>query len=293
VVRIPDWIPVLGDQAITSFGVMLLVAFLVAGTLFVERLRRVEPDAGWDLVVTAVVAGLLGAKALHLLVHTVLGLPSGGFGRAGLDFLGGLAGGAAGAFWHASRAGIAPGHLAGAAAAPLALGYAIGRVGSFLVGADFGHPTGLPWGVAFPRGAPPTTPMNLRSLFDATIPPSALHGDFVRVHPTQLYEAALAVGIFGVLRGRWPGPGEGGTGPTAGGARSGERGKGARVRGWHTLALFLLLWGAVRALIELLRLKQDRLVGPITVDLLLSVGVVALGTALWRRTAGTGNREVA
>jgi phosphatidylglycerol:prolipoprotein diacylglycerol transferase len=61
-----------------------------------------------------------------------------------------------------------------AAAAPgLAAGHAIGRIGCFLVGDDYGRPTDLPWAVAFPEGLPPTE---------------------LPVHPTQLYEAAaLAV----------------------------------------------------------------------------------------------------
>ncbi len=56
----------------------------------------------------------------------------------------------------------------------LAVGHAIGRIGCFLVGDDYGRPTTLPWGVAFPKGLPPTT---------------------VPVHPTQLYEAAALVPI--------------------------------------------------------------------------------------------------
>jgi phosphatidylglycerol:prolipoprotein diacylglycerol transferase len=44
-----------------------------------------------------------------------------------------------------------------AAASPgLALGHAIGRVGCFLVGDDYGRPSTLPWAVAFPKGLPPT-----------------------------------------------------------------------------------------------------------------------------------------
>jgi phosphatidylglycerol---prolipoprotein diacylglyceryl transferase len=51
----------------------------------------------------------------------------------------------------------------------LAIGHAIGRIGCFLVGDDYGRPTNLPWAVAFPRGLPPTD---------------------IPVHPTQLYEMA-------------------------------------------------------------------------------------------------------
>lgn len=56
-----------------------------------------------------------------------------------------------------------------AAAAPaLAIGHAIGRIGCFLVGDDYGKVSDLPWAVAFPQGLPPT---------------------LERVHPTQIYEA--------------------------------------------------------------------------------------------------------
>jgi phosphatidylglycerol:prolipoprotein diacylglycerol transferase len=69
-----------------------------------------------------------------------------------------------------------------AAATPaLAIGHAIGRIGCFLVGDDYGRPTDLPWGVAFPRGLPPTD---------------------VPVHPTQLYEM-FALFVVAWLLIRW------------------------------------------------------------------------------------------
>ena len=52
----------------------------------------------------------------------------------------------------------------------------------FLVGDDYGRPTNLPWGIAFPNGLPPTS---------------------VPVHPTQLYEAAgLAIIAWALIRWR-------------------------------------------------------------------------------------------
>ncbi len=70
-----------------------------------------------------------------------------------------------------------------AAAAPaLAIGHAIGRIGCFMVGDDYGRPTDLPWGVAFPEGLPPTS---------------------VPVHPAQLYETAgLMVVAWGLIHWR-------------------------------------------------------------------------------------------
>lgn len=264
--RIPDWIPVLGGQAITSFGTLLLGAFLIGGGLFVRRLRSADPgSAGWDLVVTAAVAGLVGAKLTHLAVHGVLGLPSGGLGRGGLDWFGGLGLGGAAVLWQARRQGLELSLVAGAAAAPLALGYAVGRVGSFMVGADYGVPTALPWGMSFPAGAPPTTPGNLVGEFGASIPPGTRDGDYVRVHPTQLYEAALSLGVYGVLE--W--------------VR--VRRNAFRVGGWRLFGLYLVLAGGARVAVELVRLKRDRIAGPITVDLLLAFSAVAVGVALRSR----------
>lgn len=262
--RIPDWIPGLGGQAITSFGTMLLLAFLVAGALFVRRLRAHRPGTvGWDLVVTAAVAGLVGAKLLHLAVHGLLGLPSGGLGRAGLDWLGGLAAGVAATLWRARRQGLDPGVVAGAAAAPLALGYTMGRVGSFLVGADYGLPTSAPWGLAFPAGVPPTTPANLAAEYGVAAPAGSRAGDFVRVHPTQLYEAALSLGVFTFLR------------------RSARGGGGAHTPGWPLFGLYLVLAGVARVAVELLRVKRDHLAGPFTVDLLLTLAAIGIGAVLW------------
>ncbi len=264
-VRIPEWIPLLGGQAITSFGVLLLAAFLAGGKLFVDALRSEDPAVrGWDLVVTAAVAGLLGAKALHLAVNGVMGLPT-GLGRAGLDWFGGLIVGGAAVLWQARAQGLEPGRVAGAAAAPLALGYAIGRLGSFLVGSEYGVPTTLPWGVAFQTGHPPTTPANLLTYYGLDTSAGAVAGDFARVHPTQLYEAALSAGIFVWLRRAW------------------RRRNESRIDGWWMAGLFLMLHGVARAGIELIRAKADRVVGPVSVDLLLAVAVIVTGVWLMAR----------
>ena len=59
-----------------------------------------------------------------------------------------------------------------------AIGQALGRIGCFLVGDDYGRPTDGPFGIAFPEGAPPT---------------------LEHVHPTQLYEAAWLFALTAFL----------------------------------------------------------------------------------------------
>ena len=74
--------------------------------------------------------------------------------------------------------------LADCLSAPLALGVVLVRIGCFLAGCDFGKPTDQVWGVTFRSGVALAwygTPLG------------------VPLHPTQLYESALAGGIFGLL----------------------------------------------------------------------------------------------
>lgn len=282
--RVPEWVPALGGQAITSFGALLFVALVLGGWMFVRALRGRDrlnplgeaagaPGGGWEIVVAAALGGMVGAKLLHLGIHAALDLPSAGLGRGGLDWLGGLIGGAAAGLWQARRAGVEPAAAAAAAAPAVAVGYAIGRLGSFLVGADYGLPTTLPWGVAFPGGAPPTTAANLMAYFGAAIPETGRAGALVRVHPTQLYEAALSLLVFAAVRR----------------ARD-VRGAG----GWRLAGLFLILHGFARMLVEPLRAKQDHLLGFVTADFVLAAALVAAGIVLWGRNPhATGTLEPA
>ncbi|HSF43996.1 MAG TPA: prolipoprotein diacylglyceryl transferase family protein, partial [Thermoanaerobaculia bacterium] len=152
---------------------------------------------------------------------------------------------------------------ADATAPALALGYAVGRVGCFLVGDDYGRPTDLPWGVAFPVGIPPTTAGSLREAFGVSIPASIPDDTLLRVHPTQLYETAMALVIWGI--GVW---------------------LLKRDRPSGTVALTVLALLAVeRFLVELVRAKDDRFFAGFTLAQMISIGVflLVLGIGWMRR----------
>ena len=101
--------------------------------------------------------------------------------RGGMSWFGGFAGGVLAGLVVMQRKRLPKDAILAAATPALAVGHAIGRIGCFLVGDDYGRPTDLPWGIAFPDGLPPTT---------------------VPVHPTQIYEA-LALVPLAVLLFRW------------------------------------------------------------------------------------------
>ena len=98
-----------------------------------------------------------------------------------MSWFGGFAGGLVAGLWVMQRQRLPKLAVLAAATPALAIGHALGRIGCFLVGDDYGRPTDLPWGVAFPQGLPPTA---------------------VPVHPTQLYEAILLVPLAWLLA-RW------------------------------------------------------------------------------------------
>ena len=173
----------IGSFEITSFGVLVAVGALVGIGVFQRELRRAGlPESGVDAAIAGVLGGLLGAKLLWTAEHAGQEpLANLLFSRGGMSWFGGLLGGVGAGVLMLRRRGVAI--MAGrAAAAPgLAIGHAIGRIGCFLVGDDYGRPTDLPWGVAFPKGLPPTD---------------------IPVHPTQLYEMALLLPIAWLLI-RW------------------------------------------------------------------------------------------
>ena len=175
----------LGSFEITSFGVMVALGAAFGILMLRRELIRAGVDGakGVDAALVGVLGGLVGAKLLYVAEHWAEPLSSTLLSRGGMSWYGGLTGGV--------LAGVAmvlwqrmPLMTVLSAAAPaLTLGHAVGRIGCFLVGDDYGRPTSLPWGIAFPEGLPPTTE---------------------RVHPTQIYEAlalaALTVGLLWLRR---------------------------------------------------------------------------------------------
>jgi phosphatidylglycerol:prolipoprotein diacylglycerol transferase len=173
----------IGSFDITSFGAMVALGALAGLWVFRRELARAGlPDAALDAAVYGLVGGLIGAKLLYVFEH----LSESTFwslflDRGGMSWFGGFVGGLA-AGYATIRAKRWPVLAVLSAATPaLAVGQMLGRVGCFLVGDDYGAPTTLPWGVAFPRGLPPTTE---------------------RVHPTQIYEA-IFLGWLAWLLVRW------------------------------------------------------------------------------------------
>ena len=112
---------------------------------------------------------------------------------------GGFIGGAAAIYLNGLRKQVPARITCDLGAPALAVGYALGRVGCFLVQDDYGVPTSLPWGMKFPEGLPPSTALRLNSDYGVPIPDGVNPLEVLAVHPTQLYEAAAMLVVFWAL----------------------------------------------------------------------------------------------
>ena len=252
----------LGPLEITGYGLMLMVAFLTGGWLIARQLREnnLREDYAADMVAAAVVGGIIGAKLWYVALTRD---PGALFSRGGLVWYGGFIGGALAVILNGWRLRVPLRWTMQLAAPALAAAYALGRVGCFLVNDDYGQPTNLPWGVKFPNGSPPSTAANLHA-FGVTVSPGVDPSTVMTVHPTQLYEVAAMLVAFAIL---WV-----------------LRKKGRPV-GW-LFGVYLVFAGIERFLVEIVRAKDDRLLGPFTIAQLASVVLVAFGALLmviWRR----------
>jgi phosphatidylglycerol:prolipoprotein diacylglycerol transferase len=150
----------IGPIEVTGYGLMMMMGFLMAGWVIQRRLRERELNEGYaaDIVVAAVIGGILGAKLWYVALYGDAGAL---LSRGGLVWYGGLIGGAAAVLINSQRRRVPLRFTLELAAPGLAIGYALGRVGCFLVQDDYGIPTSLPLGLRFPEGLPPSTAYNL------------------------------------------------------------------------------------------------------------------------------------
>ncbi|MEO8091894.1 MAG: prolipoprotein diacylglyceryl transferase [bacterium] len=213
----------IGPLTLQTFGLSFAAAFVASGWLVAKRLREWGKPGDWayEMVFAALIGGIVGARLDFLIENydEVSGDLLGNiFSGAGLVWYGGLIGGAIGVMIWAWYRGMLRLALLDLCAAPLALGYAVGRIGCQLSGdGDYGKPWDGPWAMAYPDGTVPTD---------------------VTVHPTPVYET-LTMGLVALVLWRLR----------------------DRYRTGILFALYLVLAGVERFLVEFVRRNEDVLVG--------------------------------
>ena len=180
----------IGPLELKTFGLCFAAGFIAAAAVLARHLKELgkPPDWAYEMIFAALVGGVIGSRLDYVLQNwddvsdDLLGNL---FSGSGLVWFGGLVGGAIGVLLWAWRRGFLGLRLLDVSAVPLALGYAVGRVGCQLSGdGDYGTASDLPWAMAYPEGTVPTTE---------------------EVHPTPIYES-VALGLVALalwrLRGR-------------------------------------------------------------------------------------------
>jgi phosphatidylglycerol---prolipoprotein diacylglyceryl transferase len=166
--------------ALQAFGLAMAAGFAIAGVAAGRYLVELGRPVDWsyEMVFAALIGGLVGARLWWVAENwsqakgDLLGSL---FSGTGLVWYGGAIGGALCVLAWARRRGALDGRTLDVAAVPLALGYALGRVGCQLAGdGDYGPAWDGPWAMAYPHGTVPTT---------------------TPVHPTPVYET-LAMGLI-------------------------------------------------------------------------------------------------
>ena len=239
----------LGPLTVYSYGVMMALGFVAAGWLLGKGLAHQgrDPELASTLVLWAAIGGLLGARILFILDNwsaflfdPVSFLLTG----AGFVWHGGLIGGIVGISWCIRHYQLPWLEVMDAVAPAIALGHGTGRIGCHLAGdGDWGPPTTLPWGVAYPD-----------AIIGWNYPAEVL------VHPTPLYETAAYFAIATLLWSRWSVPHRPGS------------------LFWG----YLVLAGVARFFLEFFRVNPP-LMGEFSQAQVISIGLIVVGAALLLR----------
>jgi phosphatidylglycerol:prolipoprotein diacylglycerol transferase len=173
----------IGPITIYTYGFLLALAFLAAIYVAGREAARLGLPAGkfFDLCFYIILAALVGSRLLFVILeprvffHNPLEILA--LWRGGLDFQGGLFLVLVVAYLFIRHHKLPWRPTLDALALGAPLGQFIGRMGCFMAGCCYGKPTNVPWAVTFTA-------------------PNTLCPYRVPVHPTQLYEGFLDLGVF-------------------------------------------------------------------------------------------------
>jgi phosphatidylglycerol:prolipoprotein diacylglycerol transferase len=246
-----------GPLAITGFGLAVLGGFVIAQIVAQREMRRRghNPEPIGDLIFAAVIGSLIGAKVYFVILTGDIDTL---FSRGGFVFWGGLIGGIIAVSAVVIKRKLGFWRIADIAGLSIMPAYAVGRTGCWAVGDDYGRPWDGPLAVRFPEGAPPSTASNMEQMFGIPVPDNVSPDTVLAVHPTQLYEVAMAFILFLVL---W---------------RLRDH---KHAEGW-LFGLYCVLAGVERFVVEFFRAKDDRFFGVLTMAQLIALLFIAAGLAV-------------
>ena len=238
----------LGSFTIYWYGILVALGFL-AGLWTASRRALydgIRGEAIVDLGPWLILGAIIGARGLFVISYwredfagkplwQMLNIRGGG-----LVFYGGLIGASLACFLYVRLKSLPLWKITDILAPSIALGHAFGRIGCLMNGCCYGRVCNLPWAIQFPYGHE-TYPNQL--------------------HPTQIYESLLNLGLYTFLAWRF---------------------RRKRFQG-EIFASYLLGYAVLRALVEMFRgdYTTHYLGGHVTPAQMLSAPIFAAGAFLW------------
>jgi phosphatidylglycerol---prolipoprotein diacylglyceryl transferase len=239
-----------GQLSVTWYGILVVSGFM-AGLWTASRraLRdRIDPETIFDLGPWLLAGTILGARTNYVISYwkdKFAGKPIAEIfmvQRGGLVFYGGLVGASLACVLFVWRKKLPLWRVADILAPSIALGYFFGRWGCLMTGCCYGRPTTLPWGIQFPYG----------------------HETWPNyVHPTQIYDSILNLGLYGFLAWLY---------------------RHKKFDG-QVFAVYLICYAVLRSFVEIFRgdYTQAHYLFSLTPAQLASIGIIAAGAVLlWK-----------
>jgi len=237
----------LGSLHIQLYGVCVLLGFFIWVFVTARLWQRGGGDAieaAWACLLAAPVA-FIGARLYHVI--SSYGVyeadPTGIFDVAhgGLSIFGAVAGGLLALVVYANVRGWPIATFLDCAVVGLPLAQAVGRWGNYFNQELFGWPTSLPWGLHVDEAFRPYG-----------------YATYEQFQPVFLYESLLDIGIFLALGFLW-------------------RPLHERFRAGCIVGAYLVLYGLVRVVMELMRIEPALEIGPFRANLVVSVLILLTG----------------
>ena len=229
---------------IKSYGLMIAIGIIVAAMLFINKGKKknYDEDSLLNLIIFAVIGGVLGGKALFIITEckNILADPDIllNFGY-GFVVYGAIAGGALAMYLYCRHKKWNIIEMLDMTVPGLAIAQGFGRIGCFLAGCCYGAPTDLPLGVVFPANS---------------LAPSGIH-----LHPTQIYSSIFdfILGIFLLYYSK-------------------KQRKDGKI-----LGMYLIIYSVGRFLVEFLRNDPRGNVGFLSTSQFIAIFTLVLGIAVF------------
>ena len=252
----------LGPLTVHWYGVMVALAFLLGLWTASRRAPRsgINGERIVDLGPWLILGAILGARAFYVVSYwreEFAGKPISEIfmiHHGGLVFYGGLLGATlAGIIYLRARA-LPLWKAADILAPSIALGYVFGRIGCLMNGCCYGRACDLPWAIRFPVKSFAWEMQHRLGLVGENEPS-------VSVHPTQIYDSLLNLGLYLALawfyrRKKFDG---------------------------QVFAVYLMGYAVTRSFVEMFRgdYPADHLHSGLTPAHLVSIGIFAAGAVLF------------